>query len=368
MHGTCTECGLEFEWAYVLHPEKFEPRWCVEFAPAMRLPRSCAATFVRSLWPPGFWRRHNMAHALRRRRLLIYIVFLLLVFSLLYVAVQATAAVSVRWLVEQQLIEYRKMLPSTLASMRRIMDGNSRDPETLKAAGWSDEQIEASLKYYEAEIARLQAAINAPVVVNQSYLNAICEAVVFPRSAFSNGTVQDPTGWYGTAYPAPIELYGVLQNAAVGGPVPAMDDIAIDLLATAVAFYGVGIVGLPVLPLTMALLPVSRRRARVRWPHILRVFLYSLFIPVFFAYAVLGGIVVSLMLAGQQGPFLTFIIGAVGPWAGIVVWWAAAIRHYLRMPHALPVAFLLAVLSFLLLVAVIGFGVALISALYDLLV
>ncbi|MFB3103994.1 MAG: hypothetical protein ACE1ZA_03615, partial [Pseudomonadales bacterium] len=30
LHGTCAECGLQFVWAEVLHPEKFEPQWCVE--------------------------------------------------------------------------------------------------------------------------------------------------------------------------------------------------------------------------------------------------------------------------------------------------------------------------------------------------
>ena len=55
LSGTCTECGLEFEWGPVLAPEKFEPAWCVEYAESrFGFLRNSSKTFWRSLWPwPG---------------------------------------------------------------------------------------------------------------------------------------------------------------------------------------------------------------------------------------------------------------------------------------------------------------------------
>ena len=50
--GRCNECGLDIKWAEVLHPEKFEPLWCVEFARAgNRLSVTCGKTYIRSFWP-----------------------------------------------------------------------------------------------------------------------------------------------------------------------------------------------------------------------------------------------------------------------------------------------------------------------------
>ena len=31
LEGVCSECGYGLRWAEVLRPEKFAPRWCVEF-------------------------------------------------------------------------------------------------------------------------------------------------------------------------------------------------------------------------------------------------------------------------------------------------------------------------------------------------
>ncbi|MEE8155884.1 MAG: hypothetical protein V3T53_13105 [Phycisphaerales bacterium] len=97
LHGTCAECGLQFVWAEVLHPEKFEPRWCVEFAPRWRqVSRACVGTFARSFWPFGFWRWLKMSMPIRWRRIFAYFVLLAFPFLIGYVAIQTAAVVRIR--------------------------------------------------------------------------------------------------------------------------------------------------------------------------------------------------------------------------------------------------------------------------------
>jgi len=52
MSGTCTECGLFFEWAELFSAVFAMPPWCVEAAQRRRrLPGQAVATFARS-WLP----------------------------------------------------------------------------------------------------------------------------------------------------------------------------------------------------------------------------------------------------------------------------------------------------------------------------
>lgn len=117
------------------------------------------------------------------------------------------------------------------------------------------------------------------------------------------------------------------------------------------------------LPLSLVLLPVSLRRAKVRWAHIGRVFLYSLALPL-------------LLLQATVAVWLTAAIG----WPAeriddemwmlptmfalpvmLMCWWWAAIKHYLRLPHALAVVVVHAVLCVLVAVAVMFWGFQLLA-------
>ncbi len=53
--GTCSECGLEFEWRLVLSPGLAGWLWFIESA-GKRLTRACVTTTWRALNPMGFWR------------------------------------------------------------------------------------------------------------------------------------------------------------------------------------------------------------------------------------------------------------------------------------------------------------------------
>ncbi|MHC4613719.1 MAG: hypothetical protein ACYTAU_09105, partial [Planctomycetota bacterium] len=74
MTGTCTECGLSFEWAELLSAAFAMPRWCVEAPQRLRgLPAQAVATFARSWLPWRFWAELRMSHPSRWGRLVAYL-------------------------------------------------------------------------------------------------------------------------------------------------------------------------------------------------------------------------------------------------------------------------------------------------------
>jgi len=109
------------------------------------------------------------------------------------------------------------------------------------------------------------------------------------------------------------------------------------------------------LPFGFFLLPISRRRAKVRFGHIGRVACYGLFIPVIIVFA--AQILVALGYAWPDSQracddvidFLVFL----PPLAMLAVWWAVAIKRYLKIPHGPLVVLTLGAISFLLGLAVI---------------
>jgi hypothetical protein len=98
-------------------------------------------------------------------------------------------------------------------------------------------------------------------------------------------------------------------------------------------------------PLGFLALPVSRRRAKVRWSHIARITAYS-FAPlmVFFLYAVVRFRLVDQGWLGVRRWDLTPVyreVWLLSVWVAplwLIGWWAEAIRRYLKMPHAWSIA------------------------------
>ncbi|MFO0835420.1 MAG: hypothetical protein U0638_10635 [Phycisphaerales bacterium] len=72
MRGTCSECGLEFEWGDVLNPVLLPPPWSYEHARS-RLSFKSFRTILVSLWPPKFWRDLRMSHPIHAHRLAILV-------------------------------------------------------------------------------------------------------------------------------------------------------------------------------------------------------------------------------------------------------------------------------------------------------
>lgn len=338
--GTCSECGLEYQWSQVLHPEKYEPLWCVEFLGAGPMWRSAIKTYRRSFLPWRFWQELKMEHDVRWRRLLAYVLLLLTPLLLCYVIEQTTVAVQVRRLSQQQLIRQQQ----TAIWGASLLQDQIDDLEALKSP---PSQEIANL---QAQMITFNSMAQNPGSINITLAEAIVEAVFFPLRSISEGIIMSP--WGNQAYPAPINLHIIImtgQNPVISFPrmlrMQAPQAIIIFLLQAAI---------LPGIALAFLLLPTSRHIAKVRWGHIFRIMLYSFFIPfnVFYLLVALFGtgmIVVSLEpICFWLGRSL-FLYGS---WIALIVWWAMAIGHYLKMPHGWMIAILFSLMVVLLVPAV----------------
>ncbi len=106
--------------------------------------------------------------------------------------------------------------------------------------------------------------------------------------------------------------------------------------------------------LAFAALPVTRRRCKVRWSHIVRVTLhgYALFFGPF-AMAILA--VGALGAPLPSGIPMTLAIGTwilLVPWE--ICWWSVATSTYLRMPHAWGVGIAVVMIGSLVPLTVVG--------------
>ncbi len=372
LHGTCAECGLRFVWAEVLHPEKFSPLWCVEFVRQRRkFGRACCATFIRSFRPWRFWSALKMSLPIRWQRIALYMLSLLLPLLLCYVSIQSIAAVRVRSIV---LIEIQQTRADTLRriaqyqvnpSPRRIhyrqryfdrkqrlrslqqeqpTDAGRSAIEIAKQANTRNfvDAIEAEglevwvARMVQRDLQILQANSQIPVTVSHTYVSAALEAICFPWRTTSSGIIT--YGFSPAPYPAPAELHSMFRRNLIGRSSSDKYAFAKTLASLVLALW----VWLA-FPLTFILLPVSKRRAKVRWAHLFRVTGYAAFIPS-------AAITVVLVIVSLGYVFDSLQAAAFG-WAHLIsrsvmipmliIWWATAIKRYLRIPHSWAVAILL---------------------------
>ena len=192
----------------------------------------------------------------------------------------------------------------------------------------------------------MKATAQNPGSVHFSLPEAIFEAVVFPLRSYSKGKILMPSGnvWY----PAPVNLH---EMALEGGTLRAskyqLFGIQIDIFRAAILMQ---IMLIPGIALAFLLLPFSRHMAKVRWVHIFRVLLYSLFLPVtmFVLLVILFGMGTLIAFLEPLCYWLGDILLTYGVWTTLIAWWALAIKHYLKMPHGWVVAILFAMMIALL--------------------
>ena len=288
--GTCTECGLRLRWAEVLCPQKFEPQWCVEF---VRGRRGVAGALWRTVgWsfrPFSFWSAVKMSMALRPRRLALYAAALLSMMVVAGAVTQATAAIRLRYQAE---------------------------------------------KLYTVKL---------------SYGAAIAEAMFTPWGWTSSGTIGTSRGV--GPYVAPRDIHVTLLQKISSRETRRLTHRR-QVMATATA-AGLALWVWLGVPLSFVLLPISRRRARVRWGHLVRVAVYGLVVPVL----VVTAVVLCLGVGYAVEPWRDNMIVTVhtlcryAPVPLLVVWWAAATGGYLGIPNHWPVALLLSVMVTLLYLA-----------------
>jgi len=122
-------------------------------------------------------------------------------------------------------------------------------------------------------------------------------------------------------------------------------------------------------PLGFIALPVSRRRAKVRWSHIARITIYG-FLP---GVPFLIGVIVATTLQHQHMVSMNrfagvldvlSVVAATAPFVLLAlpcIWWSTATGRYLRMPHAWGVGVVVVVLAILVGLLVSGGLLALLS-------
>jgi hypothetical protein len=327
--GVCSECGLTFQWRDVTDPLRSGPSWCFEYEPSRRrLPLAAVKTWLRMLWPWGFWSRLQMHHEPRWRRIGLMYLFALIPFIVLYVVFQTSVAVYVRRTILDDYQGRARQAPQMIARLQAM----KTHPSLLALP--ANEQANF-ITSYNSQIAFLQAQVAQAPTIEMSYLAAIGEAVIAPFEGSSSGRIS----WLGFAQPYP-------SPRALPAPLPANvpDFWSRVLLAT---IYLIPLIfACLFMPVSLGLLPVSRRRAKVRWRHIWRITAYSglLLVALIIIAAIFGALWalapgISRTLRGFSELWLVIVPAAV-----LVGWWGCAIKRYLRIQHAWAVAILLTVL------------------------
>lgn len=347
--NTCSECGLEFNWSEILRPEKYEPLWCVEFRKAGWFPLSALKTILMSFRPWRFWHELKMSHDIHWRRIRVYLVLLVLPIVSLYVLEQGAFAVRTWQIINQMTAAYPQQAAATVAMNQRML-------ANAEASGTASEEY---LNQLRRSIRVLQTASTQTPVINHSLLQAIVEAVFMPLAPLSSGSISYT--WGLQSYPAPRDIHAFVLNmplSAIGGPPVSY-------------YYLERLVKLPLLilplfigiPLGFLLLPMSRRRAKVRWRHIGRVTMYSLFLPIVIVYPVSILIVLALTVPGMErlGWQLNLLLTNTVLWMALLAWWIFAIRNYLKIPHGWFVAPILAFLTVLLIALIGAYGLPLLG-------
>lgn len=365
--GICTECGLEVKWAEVLHPEKFEPQWCVEFAPSGKLLLlSCGKTFLRSFWPFRFWSMLKMSLDIRWGRIALYLAALLLPVFLSYVCVQSAMAFRVRSYMQQRVTDWQNDIQTQRADFNAnkqsfiqhfkelykarknaialLEDKIQSDEETQdetqptelwikeieeqEMEDWVKQKLQVGQQYYPKAI--------IAVSIDHSYMAAIAEAVFLPWKGTSFAKLG--SAWGSQQYPAPVELRQYIKDKSL-----VVSNFDRNDFLTTLSIVILGFWTCLLFPFTFIFLPISRRRAKVRWGHVLRVTCYSAFIPS-------SVICTTLFAASMSYIFLAastswFVVAHFAcrylMMPMLIIWWAAAIKRYMCIAHGWMTAILL---------------------------
>jgi hypothetical protein len=277
LRGTCAECALEWWWADVLNPTLALPAWNIETAE--NWPQSAVRTIRTTFMlvrPFHFWRQVRMTHELRAQKLWFSFVW----FPLLLYAIFAVSSGVTAWrtLGYTTAPKYEKLVTSVYAT---ILPFSQQPPRwLLRPSGlpqWSPAMFST---------AGLGLQIDDFRRVGTALLVADIRLLPFP--------------------------YGLKSLIWL---------IALGLMAT-------------MTPLSFAVIPFSRTQAKVKVVHLIRIGLYSL-IPIGLVIVIGHGIGI-LMWIGLSYWLVIKLVATSVFWYPmfLAVWWSAAAKNYLRMPHA----------------------------------
>ena len=300
----------------------------------------------------------KMSLDIRWLRIALYMAVLVLPILIGYVCVQSATAIRVRSYLQEQLGQaqisiqrqiasfgavgqrikqtYKDNYQQRLTMLQSLQDQTNPDEYTLSLIEetklWIEAVDEQGLDTWAQQKVQVQSQILqqsiATMSIDQSYIAAIAEAVFMPLSDTSFGSIN--AGRATQPYPSPLNLRQFLLND--------YGDIPKTLLFTLLGFWTCLL-----FPFTFIFLPISRKRAKVRWGHVLRVTCYSVFIPS-------TVICIALLLASLGFLFSNISELCLGTAHFVerylmvpmlIIWWAVAIKRYMYISHGWVTAILL---------------------------
>jgi hypothetical protein len=337
LEATCTECGLTYQCAETFLPEKFEPPWCVEYCSPrpVTFVWSCAVTFTRSFVPWQFWSRLRMSDRIHPKRIGMYVTVLLACVLLATAGISLIAARMGAAVVTWDRINMaiaddiaRKQHQIALLRMRPAIE-----PIHLRnlPAEEHERAIAEAEWYRQWQIGMLQQEIADMPTVNHSLPLAIFEAVVLPFAKSSFGSIVHADGTV-TPYPPPSAVrqgWDGRRSLRIEVTLPLQITMRTDDTLI------LGIIAYLMFPLTLIMLPMTRRRAKVRWAHIWKVTAYGMIIP-FIAF-LLAMLLLRMLSSQIGGPRMGSLHIFASVWLiplAMVIWWTSAASRYMKMPHA----------------------------------
>ncbi len=373
LDATCTECGFRFACSEMLCPEKYEPRWCIEYCEArpLRFAKSFAGTVTRSMLPWRFWSQLQMAHRVNAGRITIYVVSFLLPLVLLYIGVQAAAALYVRSQVKRfvefenvEAAQYAAQLPpETNAETEAFLAQRYGSDWPQRLGATTDEDRARVIANWKNQLAMQHAwgkdAVANPIRIDGSAFWAILEAVFLPTSTSTRINLSGAT-WQTINYPASSELWPAIVSN-VSRARPAVTGLQMqewfDMSLNVISCLGFSCLMAALFPLSLALVPATRKRSKVRWAHIGRVTAYGVAVPFAALYGVIFLLAADLIMTLWFGPapwveFPLLVMGVAFIPLGLTLWWLFAISRHLKMPHALAITAILMFVSFLTALAI----------------
>jgi hypothetical protein len=323
-----------------------------------------------------------MSHPIRWRRLVAYVSSFLLLFVLLYAAGQGCAAAQIRRLVQEEMMQLQSSAPTMVSNAEawlRVLttidqagasmpSADADSSHTIDEEQWITRYVANQIKTMSAEV-RAEWTVattttwehhltyartlqNTPIQISGSWLAVIVEAVVFPIRNFSKHRIT--VGGSTSAYPAPSSIWPTLYQSTVG-PWAGFTYSPWSTILEAAGWCISMLIGFAIMPASLVLLPVSRRRAKVRWSHIVRATSYCAFIPVtvlMLATFMFASAVIFRSWTDTLFFWMLWMIRLL-PSAMLVCWWGAVISRYLRIPHGHFTAFVLWVLCMLVFLAAV---------------
>jgi hypothetical protein len=300
MQGTCSECGLNWEWGELFAPYMQLPVWSIEGARnILQQIWALPATFGLMHYPKEFWRDLKMHDPIRFSAFVRSLVFWFVSITLIF----ACAVGRIAW---------QSVPPGTPLS---------RSIETAMYAAVSPFSSSPPNWY------------------------------ALPSWKFSTGP-PGPTHWWryfaGHYYfpdPANLQVALLTKNPW---------DFAFSFW-----FFDAGeivmLLASAAIPLCFMLLPVTVRRSRIRPVHLVRISMYSMFWPFLFVTLKVALRLPDFWMYTQrlynQMLVIEICVGPILLW----FWWRSALKYYLHVPNATALASCVVVMGWLLVfMAVIG--------------